>query len=110
MKKIILSIAAILTFSIASAQIDKDQPQQTQPDPVNGVEPDTKNKADQSVDVPIDPQTLEEQKSQNHDPMKDELKTEDHMKSTPDPSIVKDKTKEDSKKATDRNKKKKRRN
>lgn len=103
MKKLILSLAAILTFSIASAQIDPDQPQQTQPDPVKGVEPDSKNKADRDVDVPIAPETMEN--SEDKDPLKDELKTKDHVKSTPDPAIVKDKKNEDERPSEKRRKK-----
>lgn len=99
MKKIILSLAAMLTFGIASAQIDPAQPQQTQPDPAKGVEPDTKNKVDTKVDVPIDPATQNSQTGVIDDtqPRKDELKTRDHVKSTPDPAIVKDKTTADTK-------------
>jgi hypothetical protein len=105
MKKLIMSLAAILTFGIASAQIDPEQPQQTQPDPVKGVEPDSKNKADRDVDVPIDPQTIETRKDK--DPLKDELKTKDHVKSTPDPAVVKDE-KDEEEKPRDKRKKKRR--
>ena len=95
MKRLILSMAAMLTFGIASAQIDPAQPQQTQPDPVQRVEPDSKNKADTKINVPIDPATTKDQNGIT-DPKpsrKDELKTVDHIKSTPDPDIVKDKEK-----------------
>lgn len=84
-----LSLAALLTFSIASAQIDPAQPQQTQPDPVKAAEPDSKNRVDTKLDVPIDPSTKDA--TDDRQLRKDELKTEDHVKSTPDPSIVKDK-------------------
>lgn len=105
MKKLILSLAAVLTVSIASAQIDPDQPKQTQPDPVQGIEPDSKNKADQDVDVPIHPETIENRKDK--DPLKDEIKTKDHVKSTPDPSIVKDRENKEAKPVNKRRKKSK---
>ena len=104
MKKLILSLAAILTFSIASAQIDPEQPQQTQPDPVKGIEPGGKNKADPDVDVPIDTETMENR--EDKDPLKDEIKTKGHVKSTPDPDVVKDKKDEDERPYEKRRKKK----
>mgnify|MGYP005846349779 CR=1 FL=1 len=95
MKNLILSLAALFSVSVATAQINTTQPQQTQPDPVKGVEPDSKTKADPAVAVPIDPQTTKDQTGVIDDtqPRKDELKTRDHVKSTPDSDIVKDKDK-----------------
>lgn len=104
MKKLLASLAAVLTFSMASAQIDTDRPQQTQPDAVKKIEPDGKNKADQDVDVPIHPKTMENRKDK--DPLKDELKTKNHVKSTPDPSIV-DESKDNKSKAVRKQKKNK---
>lgn len=93
--------------SMAAAQTDTNPPQQTQPDPGTTVNTDTKNTADTQVEVPLDPQTTEENNSLNHEqPLKDELKTRDHVKSTPDPAIVKDK--KDDKQQTVKSKRKKR--
>ena len=44
MKKLLFSIAAVFTFSIASAQVLPKQPQQTQPDAAKDVKADDKNK------------------------------------------------------------------
>ena len=45
--------------------------------------------------MPIDPQTMETVKDK--DPLKDELKTKNHVKSTLDTSVVKDKKDEEKK-------------
>jgi hypothetical protein len=90
MKKIFLSLAAMLTFGIASAQISPAQPQQTQPDPANtATDANTKAKKDANVqnDV-VNPSAAPQ--GNDVQPRKDELKTRDHVKSTPDPSTVKD--------------------
>jgi len=93
MKKIILSLASMLTFSIATAQIDPVQPQQTKPDAVQGVEPDSKNKADTKIAVPLETRADKDNTGVINDRQqrKDEIKTDEHVKSTPDPAVVKDK-------------------
>lgn len=88
MKKIFLSLAAMLTFGIASAQISPTQPQQTQPDPVN-----TTNPANPKKDTNVKNDVLDPAKPlQGNEvpPRKDELKTRDHVKSTQSPATVKD--------------------
>lgn len=90
MKKIMITLGAILTFGIASAQVPPSQPQQTQPDPVPTVkDKDKKTKKDASIQNqvidPSKPVTTDQVQ-----PRKDELKTRDHVKSTPEPNTVKD--------------------
>jgi len=105
MKRLMLALAAMLTFGVASAQINPAQPQQTQPDPADAVAPaDAKNTADKKVDVQVDATSRQETTVDGVQPRKDEIKTEDHVKSTPDPSTVQDKEKTPVKK----NRKKKR--
>lgn len=90
MKKILFTLGAVLIFGIASAQVPPSQPQQTHPDPVT-TKKDAETKAKKDANVQNDrieptraPQGNELQ------PRKDELKTRDHVKSTPDPKITKD--------------------
>lgn len=90
MKKILMTLGAILTFGIASAQVPPSQPQQTQPDPVPTVKDKDKKT---NKDANIQNQVIDPAKPVTTDqiqPRKDELKTRDHVKSTPDPNTVKD--------------------
>ncbi|WP_129583035.1 hypothetical protein [Flavobacterium cyanobacteriorum] len=90
MKKILVTLAAVLAFGVASAQVPPGQPQQTQPDPTGTTADDrAKKDADVQNDV-LDPAKAPQG---NHvTPRKDEIKTRDHVKSTPDPATVKDST------------------
>lgn len=84
MKKIVLTLGAVLTFGIASAQVPPSQPQQTQPDPITTKkDAETKAKKDANVQNDVLAPTEAQQR-------KDELKTRNHVKSTPSPSITKD--------------------
>ena len=85
--------AAMLAFGVASAQIDPAQPQQTQPDPASAAAADKKNAADTTIDVQTDATTRQKTTADGVQPRKDEIKTENHVKSTPDPSIVKEEKK-----------------
>lgn len=90
MKNILMTLGAVLTFGIASAQIPPSQPQQTQPDPVT-TKKDAENKAKKDANVQndrLDPTRAPE--GNEVQPRKDELKTRGHVKSTPDPAITKD--------------------
>ena len=90
MKKILLTLGAVLTFGIASAQVPPSQPQQTQPDPVTTKkDAETKAKKDANVQNNAITPTRAPQGNEVR-PRKDELKTRDHVKSTPSPSITKD--------------------
>lgn len=86
MRKIILSLGAILTMGIASAQTDPKQPAQV---PQTPPPPKTELKAKQVKDAEIqkDAVTKQPKKEGEVQPLKDEMKTHDHVKST---SKVKD--------------------
>ncbi len=89
MKKIMMTLGAILAFGIASAQVPPSQPQQTQPDPVPTVNgKDRKTKKDATIQQDSDP--AKPVTTEQVQPRKDELKTRDHVKSTPEPNTVKD--------------------
>lgn len=89
MKKIMITLGAILTFGIASAQVPPSQPQQTQPDPVPTVkDKDKKTKKDATMQQAVDP--AKPVTTDQVQPRKDELKTRDHVKSTPNPDTMKD--------------------
>ena len=90
MKKILLSLGALLVFGIARAQTEPKPP----------VVPDTKKPARTTTDVvekykkdnTIKPDVVNRQTPQGDDgvqPRKDELVTQDHIKSTPKPQTVK---------------------
>jgi hypothetical protein len=86
MKKMILSLAAMLMFGIASAQTGPTTTRPVQPEaPKTGMEEKDKVKKDAEIqnDVNQDPE-------KKVVPKKDELKTRDHVKSTPDPDKKKD--------------------
>jgi hypothetical protein len=91
MKKTMMTLAAILTLGLASAQVDPVQPQQPEPNTSKDVIAEPKRDVDATIDVPIDPNTIEEN---NHNVvndgggLKNELKTDNHVKSTPQPVKV----------------------
>lgn len=88
MKKIVLSLAAVFSFGIAAAQVPPGQPAQT-PDAVNTVtDPDTKAKKDADIqNNVVNPAAAP---LNDPEPRKAEIKTRNHVKSTPDPSIAND--------------------
>jgi hypothetical protein len=100
MKKIILSMAAVLTFGIASAQVPPSQPQQTQPDPNATTTPDRPKKDTNVQNDVVDPTRAPQ--GNEVQPRKDELKTRDHVKSTPSPAITRDTINQKKKTAKDR--------
>jgi hypothetical protein len=90
MKKILLTLGVVLTFGIASAQVPPTQPQQAQPDPVT-TKKDAEIRARKDANMQkdrVDPANAPQ--GNDVQPMKDELKTRNHVKSTPDPAITKD--------------------
>lgn len=106
MKKIILSAIAMLAFGIASAQTDPKTPPVAPTPPSPQVTPEEKKaNADANVQNQI-PQTSEQRREMDGaQPRKDELKTRDHVKSTPDPEAVKNNSED--KKMTKKSKRKK---
>lgn len=86
-----MTVAALLMLGITSAQVNPEQPQQPEPGASNNVMVETKKQADPTIDVPIDPNTIEEK---NHnvindgEGLKNELKTKDHIKSTSQPPNI----------------------
>jgi hypothetical protein len=85
MKKIFLSLAAMLVFGIASAQTEPKQ-QPAQPQPVNVT--DDKDKAKKDAEIQND--VNHPNRGNEIVPRKDEIKTRDHVKSSPDTDKVKD--------------------
>ncbi|AWH85170.1 hypothetical protein HYN59_08555 [Flavobacterium album] len=85
MKRIFLSLAAVFAFGIASAQTEPKTVKPMQPEPPKTTDVKDKAKEDAEIqnDVNKDPEDAIV-------PRKDELKTRDHVKSTPDPKTVKD--------------------
>ena len=82
MKKVFLSLGALLVFGIASAQTD---PQQTQ----TQTQPKTKTTTQQNDKTEVKGAVVNDVKKTGADsemvqPRKDELKTRDHVKSTPE--------------------------
>ena len=84
MKKAFLSLGALLVFGIASAQTD---PQQTQTQ--TQTQPKTKTTTQQNDKTEVKGAVVNDVKKTGADgemvqPRKDELKTRDHVKSTPE--------------------------
>jgi hypothetical protein len=95
MKKIILTMAAILTIGIASAQTDPKQvpqPPQTPSTPLPPPPPKTeiKDKPVKDAEIQNDAVTKQPKKQGEIQPRKDELKTQGHVKSTSQPATVND--------------------
>lgn len=85
MKKLILA-AALFAFGAGYSQTDpKQAPQQTQ-NPAQTV-PD---KTNQDAEIQNDVINRQATPATDVQPRKDELKTRDHVKSTPDPAVLKD--------------------
>jgi hypothetical protein len=88
MKKIFLSLGALFTFGIASAQIDPKQA------PVPSTPPSTTKAETDNTIKPVELSKDAVDKGQKPDgevqPRKDEIKTQDHVKSTPKPEAKTD--------------------
>jgi len=88
MKKIIMTMAAVLTLSIASAQTDPKQVPQTPQTPTTPMPPaktDIKSKPIQDSEIQTDAVNKQPKKQGEVQPRKDELKTQDHVKGTTKP-------------------------
>ncbi|MHA3787618.1 hypothetical protein ACX0HA_05345 [Flavobacterium hauense] len=90
MKKILLTMAAILVLGIASAQTD---PKQVPPAPSTPMPPpktELKDKPVKDEEIQKDAVNRQPKKQGEIQPRKDELKTQNHVKSTPQPSTLND--------------------
>lgn len=91
MKKIVLTLGAVLAFGLAHAQTD---PQQVKPETKKTPNTETDVMKENEKDMQIRPDAVsKQQKPTNPDgtqPRKDEIITNDHVKSTPNPERVKD--------------------
>jgi hypothetical protein len=88
MKKILMTLAALLTLSIASAQTDPKQvplPPQTPTTPMPPAKTDIKSKPIQDSEIQTDAVNKQPKKQGEVQPRKDELKTQDHVKGTTKP-------------------------
>lgn len=95
MKKIILTLAAIFTIGIASAQTDPKlvpQPAQTPSTPLPPPPSKTalKEKPVSDAQIQVDAVNKQAKKQGEIQPRKDELKTQNHVKGTPSPATVSD--------------------
>lgn len=90
MKKIILSAIAMLAFGIASAQTEPKTPPVAPTPPSPQVTPEEKKaNADANMQNQIPQNSQQRMEMDGAQPRKDVLKTQDHVKSTPDPEAVK---------------------
>lgn len=100
MKKVFIMMGAVLSFGIASAQTDPKQPPQapdTPPTPVTtDMTPADADQKDPNAQTTVIEKSVKRDKVQ---PRKAELKTRDHVKSTPNPERVRDTAKTSKKKA-----------
>lgn len=93
MKKIILTMAAIFTIGIASAQTDPKQVPQSPQTPSTPLPPpktEIKDKPIKDAEIQNDAVNKQPKKQGEVQPRKDELKTQGHVKSTPMPTTVSD--------------------
>jgi hypothetical protein len=93
MKNLILTMAAIFTVGIAAAQTDPKQvPQPPQAPSTALPAPKTEIKGKPVKDAEIQNDAVNKQPKMQGEvqPRKDELKTQNHVKSTPNPSVVND--------------------
>ncbi|HYD90135.1 MAG TPA: hypothetical protein VEA37_01450 [Flavobacterium sp.] len=81
MKKIFITLGAVLAFGIASAQTDPKQPQQPQAPPETP-KADIKPKSLEDAEIQNDAVSNNPKKPGEVQPRKDELKTQGHVKST----------------------------
>lgn len=90
MKTMLLTLVAMLTVSVASAQVNTVQPQQADPNPAKDVIDNSNKRSEPAVAVPIDPNTNQgtAHSVTNDGEGKDDLKTNDHIKSTPQPGTL----------------------
>jgi hypothetical protein len=90
MRKLILSAAALLTFGLASAQTGTTTTPQSQTPANTGTGQMDKAKTDPATSNDVVTKQNAKQNNNEVQPRKDEIKTQDHVKSTPSPSIVQD--------------------
>ena len=89
MKKIILTMAAIFTLGIASAQTDPKQVPQPPQAPSTSPSPpktDIKTKPVKDAEIQNDAVNKQAKKTGEVQPRKDEMKTQEHVKGTTKPS------------------------
>ena len=89
MKKILLTLGAMLVFSIASAQTDPKKPP-TLRGPPETPKSDIQPKSLEDAEIQNDAVSNNPKKPGEVQPRKDELKTQDHVKATPKPDTVSD--------------------
>ena len=89
MKKTIFTLGAVLAFGIASAQTDPKQPPTPQAPPETP-KTDIPQKSVGDAEIQNDAVSNNPKKPGEVQPRKDELKTQDHVKSTPQPETVTD--------------------
>ncbi len=91
MKKTMLTMAAVLMISIASAQTNPNQVPQTPQTPSTPVPPaELNNKPVKDAEIQNDAVNKQPKMQGEVQPRKDELKTQNHVKSTPSPATVND--------------------
>lgn len=90
MKKMILTMAAILTIGVAAAQTEPRQVPQPPTTPLPPPKTEIKDKPVKDEEIQKDGVTKEPKMQGEVQPRKDELKTQGHIKSTPNPSTVND--------------------
>lgn len=90
MKKLILSMAAIFTMGIAVAQTDPKQPPQTPSTPPPPPKTELKNNPVKDEEIQNDAVNKQPKMQGEIQPRKDELKTQNHVKSTTPPSTLND--------------------
>lgn len=92
MKKLILTAAAVFSLTIAAAQTDPKQvPQPVQPTatPVQPAKTDLKAKKPiKEADMQTDAVTRQQKVQGEVQPRKDEIKTQNHAKSTSKPAVM----------------------
>jgi len=93
MKKLILTMAAIFTIGIAAAQTDPkqvQQPPQTPSTPLPPPKTEIKDKPIKDSEIQNDAVNRQPKMQGEIQPRKDELKTQNHVKSTSNPATVND--------------------
>lgn len=92
MKKIFLSLAALFIVGVAYAQTDPNQPP-VPPSPQETTKAETRN-TKKPVELSKDAVDNQQKPEGRVQPRKDEIKTQDHVKSTPIPERKKDTVKQ----------------
>lgn len=92
MKKLILTVAAVFSLTIAAAQTDPKQvPQPAQPTATQTQPAKTAVKAKKPIkeaDMQTDAVTRQQKVQGDVQPRKDEIKTQNHAKSTSKPAVM----------------------